>query len=128
MRGVLCYIDTPPKGEGQVALKPLHKDLAATHMLPRYSLAEFVAIQPKSSFTTRNSFCDENGEPLDTGFSSSLTTNTFTAGAEKTTVQIAKKMVSLAELEQFLAMGFKEGYALVLRNLDAYLTEQVTSK
>jgi uncharacterized protein YndB with AHSA1/START domain len=34
----------------------------------RYSLAEFVEIQPKSSFTTRNSFADENGNPIDSGF------------------------------------------------------------
>jgi hypothetical protein len=29
----------------------------------RFSLAEFIEIHPKSSFTTRNSFADENGNP-----------------------------------------------------------------
>ncbi len=87
----------------------------------RYSLAEFVEIQPKSSFTTRNSFSDENGDPIDTGFTSSLTKNSFQAGDEKTTVQIVKKMASLAELEQFIAMGYKEGMAMVMGNLDEYL-------
>src|SRR5580692_2967711 len=29
-----------------------------------YSLAEYIEIRPKSSFTTRNSFCDENGNPI----------------------------------------------------------------
>src|ERR1700754_3143236 len=64
----------------------------------RWSLAEFVEIQPKSSFTTKNSFTDENGNHIDTGFTFSMTKNSFTAGPEKTTVQIVKKMASLSEL------------------------------
>ena len=87
----------------------------------RWSLAEFVEIQPKSSFTTKNSFSDENGDPINTGFSFSLTKNSFKAGSDKTTVQIVKKMASLAELEQFIAMGYKEGIAVVLDILDEYL-------
>ncbi len=89
--------------------------------IARWSLAEFVEIQPKSSFTTKNSFSDENGDPINTGFTSSLTKNSFKAGADKTTVQIVKKMASLAELEQFIAMGYKEGIAVVLDILDEYL-------
>ena len=87
----------------------------------RWSLAEFIEIQPKSSFTTKNSFSDENGDPINTGFSFSLTKNSFKAGADKTTVQIVKKMASLSELEQFIAMGYKEGIAVVLDILDEYL-------
>lgn len=94
----------------------------------RWSLAEFVEIQPKSSFTTKNSFSDENGNPIDTGFTFSMTKNSFKAGAEKTTVQIAKKMASLSELEQFVAMGYKEGFAMSLANLDEYLRALVTNK
>ncbi len=86
-----------------------------------YSLVEFVEIKPKTSFITRNSFCDEHGNPVNIGMTSSLTTNAFEAGAEKTTVRIIKQMASLAELEQFIAMGFKEGMAAVLGNLDALL-------
>ena len=94
----------------------------------RWSLVEFIEIQPKSSFTTRNSFSDENGNPINTGFTSSLTTNSFKAGEGTTTVQIVKKMASLSELEQFIAMGFKEGYTVVMRNLDEYLLTLVTNK
>ena len=94
----------------------------------RYSLAEFVEIQPKSSFTTKNSFSDENGNPIDTGFTFSLTKNSFKAGAGTTTVQIVKKMASLAELEQFVATGYKEGMAMVMRNLDEYLLTLVAGK
>lgn len=95
----------------------------------RWSLAEFIKIQPKSSFTTRNSFCDENGDPLNNVFTSSLTETSFKAGTETTTVQIVKKMASLAQLEQFVAGGyFKEGTAAAYANLDEYLRTLVTSK
>jgi uncharacterized protein YndB with AHSA1/START domain len=88
----------------------------------RYSLAEYVDIQPKSSFTTRNSFSDENGNPINGVFTSSLTTNSFKAGVDKTTVNIVKKMGSLSQLEEFLiGGGFKEGTAMGFRNLDDYL-------
>jgi uncharacterized protein YndB with AHSA1/START domain len=94
----------------------------------RYSLAEFIEIHPKSSFTTKNSFADENGNHADSGFTFSITKNSFKAGAEKTTVQIEKKMSSLAELEKFVAMGYKEGIAMGMQNLDEYFETLVTNK
>ena len=94
----------------------------------RWSLAEFVEIQPKSSFTTKNSFSDENGDPINSGFTFSMTKNSFKAGAEKTTVQIEKKLASLAELEQFVAMGYKEGMAMVMSNLDEYLKNLASNR
>jgi uncharacterized protein YndB with AHSA1/START domain len=95
----------------------------------RYSLAEFVEIKPKSSFTTKNSFSDENGNPINSGFTFSITRNSFKAGGEKTTVQIAKKMAGLAELEQFIAGGYYEkGMAAGMKNLDEYLLTLVASK
>jgi uncharacterized protein YndB with AHSA1/START domain len=98
------------------------------HVVLGWSLAEYVEILPKSSFTTKNSFSDENGNHADTGFTFSITTNSFKAGAEKTTVQIAKKMSSLAELEKFVAMGYGEGTAMGFKNLDEYLRTLVTNK
>ena len=86
-----------------------------------WSLVEFLEIKPKASFTTKNSFCDENGNPGTTRFTSSVTTNSFTAGAGTTTVRIVKKMANLAELEQFVSTGYKEGTHLVMSNLDEYL-------
>jgi uncharacterized protein YndB with AHSA1/START domain len=95
----------------------------------RYSLVEYVKIQPKSSFITRNSFCDEDGNPVNGVFTSSLTTNSFKAGAGKTTVQIEKKMADLAQLEKFVEGGYyKEGTAMGFRNLDDYLLTLVTNK
>lgn len=99
----------------------LYTMVSPENVATRWSLAEFVEIHPKSSFTTKNSFSDENGNPIDTGFTFSMTTNSFKAGAGITTVQIVKKMASLSELEQFVEMGYKEGMAMVMRNLDEYL-------
>jgi uncharacterized protein YndB with AHSA1/START domain len=103
--------------------------MISTENAARNCLAEFVRIEPKSSFTTRNSFCDENGNEINTGFTSSLTTNSFKAEAGKTTLQIVKKMASLSELEQFIAGGmYKEGITMGMRNLDEYLLALVTNK
>src|SRR5882762_6629025 len=107
----------------------LYAMISPENVAARWSLAEFVEIQPKSGFTTKNSFSDENGNPVDSGFTFSLTKNSFKAGAEKTTVQIVKKMASLAELEQFVAGGYYEkGMAMGMNNLDEYLLALVASK
>src|SRR6478736_3666421 len=53
----------------------------------RYSLAEFIEIRPKSTFTTKNSFADGNGNPVNSGFTFSITRYSFEPGDEKTTVQ-----------------------------------------
>jgi len=93
-----------------------------------WSLAEFVEIRPKTSFTTKNSFADENGNPVNKGFTFSITKYTFKGGDEKTTVHMSKKMESLAQLEKFTEMGYKEGTASGFRNLDEYLLTLATSK
>ena len=94
----------------------------------RYSLAEFVEIQPKTSFTTKNSFSDENGNPVDSGFTFSITKNSFEVTGDKTTVHIAKKMQCLAQLEKFIELGYEKGTAAGMNNLDEYLKTLVTSK
>ena len=96
--------------------------------LNRYSLAEFIEIQPKSSFTTKNSFADENGNPADSGFTFSITKNSFKEEGEKTVVHISKKMQSLAQLEKFVEMGFIQGTEAGMKNLDEYFLSLVTSK
>jgi uncharacterized protein YndB with AHSA1/START domain len=106
----------------------LYAMMSPENVAAGWSLAEFIRIQPKSSFTTKNSFSDENGNPLNSGFTFSITTNSFKAGAGITTVRIEKKMANLAELEQFIAMGFKEGMAHVMKVLDEYFLNLVTSK
>ena len=89
----------------------------------RWSLAEYLEIDPKNSFTSRNSFCDEEGKPVNIGLSFSITKTSFTAGEKTTPVHISKKMGNLAELDQFIAMGFKEGMSAVLLTLENLLKQ-----
>jgi uncharacterized protein YndB with AHSA1/START domain len=92
----------------------------------RYSLVEFIKIQPKSSFSTRNSFSDENGNSINNAFS--LVKNSFKAGEGKTTVYVEKVFDNLATLEMMATNGFKEGTAAGFNNLDQYLRTLVISK
>ena len=97
-----------------------------------YSLVEFIEIHPKTSFSGRNSFCDENGDPVNTGITTGITyshtSNYFEAGNEITTVKIVKKMANLAQLEQFIAMGFREGMKLAMAGLEEYFLTVVSGK
>jgi uncharacterized protein YndB with AHSA1/START domain len=91
-----------------------------------WSLAEFIKIDPKSSFLSKNSFCDENGKNINDSFS--LTTTSFKAGPETTTVYLEKKFDDLATVEMMVAKGYKEGLSMGLNNLDDLLRTLVTSK
>ena len=91
-----------------------------------WSLVEFIKIQPKSSFSTKNTFSDEDGKPRNNAFS--LVKNSFRAGAEVTTVYIEKIFDDLSTLELLVSMGFKEGTAAGMRNLDELLLTLVTDK
>jgi len=91
-----------------------------------WSLAEFTEIKPKSSFSSRNTFSDENGSYITDAFS--LTKNSFKAGTETTTVHIEKKFDKLSTLEMMVSGGYKEGLAGGLSNLDEYLRTLVTNK
>src|SRR6202000_1114002 len=77
----------------------LYAMMSPENVAAGWSLAEFIRIQPKTIFTTKNSFSDENGNPVDSGFTFSITTNSFNAGVGITTVRIEKKMANLAQLE-----------------------------
>ena len=92
----------------------------------RYSLVEYIKIQPKTSFSTKNTFADENGNSIGSAFS--LVKNSFTAGAETTTVHVEKVFDDLATIEMFASNGFKEGTAAGFENLDKYLLTLVTHK
>jgi activator of Hsp90 ATPase-like protein len=92
----------------------------------RYSLVDFIEIHPKTDFSTRNCFADENGSQMGNGFS--LVKNSFKPGPEITTVHIEKKFEDLATLEMLVSLGYKEGLAAGLSNLDEYFSALVTSK
>ena len=91
-----------------------------------WSLVEFIKIQPKSSFSTKNTFSDEKGNPKNNAFS--LVKNSFKAGAEITTVYIEKVFDNLSTLEFMVAGGYKEGITAGMANLDELLRTLSTHK
>lgn len=91
-----------------------------------WSVAEYVSIEPKSAFASRNAFCDENGTPANNVFS--LTKNSFEEGDGVTTVRVEKVFDNLEVIEMFVARGFKEGTAASMNNLDEYFNKLVTNK
>ena len=91
-----------------------------------WSLVEFIKIQPKSSFSTKNTFCDENGNPRNDAFS--LVKNSFKAEVETTTVHVEKVFDNLSTLEMMASGGFKEGTAMGFSNLDEYFRTLVIQK
>src|ERR1700733_4638895 len=92
----------------------------------RYSFVDFIEIHPKTDFSTRNCFADENGIQIGNAFS--FVKNSFAPGPEITTVHIENKFDDLATLEMLVSGGWKEGLAAGLNNLDEYFLTLVTTK
>ncbi len=92
----------------------------------RYSMVEYLKINPKTYYSSRNTFTDENGNSTSSAFS--ITTNSFKEGDGKTTVYIEKKFEDLAVLEMMASNGFIEGTAAGFANLEEYLSTITTSK
>jgi uncharacterized protein YndB with AHSA1/START domain len=91
-----------------------------------WSLVEYIKIQPKTSFSSRNTFSDENGNPKNDAFS--MVKNSFKPGVEITTVYVEKVFNNLSTLEMMATGGFKEGTAAGFENLDKYFRTLVIQK
>lgn len=85
-----------------------------------WNLVEFVSIQPKSGFSTKDSFADEHGNALKDPYS--RVNNSFEAGEETTIVSIEKQFDDLATLEMMLSGGLSEGLSKTFGNLDEILS------
>ena len=121
-----AYIKEMDFREGGRSLTAMLPPETTLEQVTRWSLQEFTRIDPKDSFTSRNSFVDENFNPLGNG--SSMTTNYFEAGTDMTTVRIEKIFDSLATVEWMATNGFKEGMALAMDKLDEYLRSVAVAK
>lgn len=90
-----------------------------------WCLAEYKKIDPHKSFSGLDAFCDEEGK-VNTEFPRSLWNNRFRErpGADVTAVNITIQYESLADLEKIISLGFKEGFAMAMENLDQYIQAQ----
>ena len=77
----------------------------------------------QSMFSGLDAFCNEKGE-VNKELPQTLWTNTFNDQGETTLVTITARYDSLADLENIIALGFKEGFTMALKNLDQYIEAQ----
>ena len=81
---------------------------------------DYHKIEHQKMFAGLDAFCDENGT-VNTELPRTLWRNEFEEQEEKTLVTITAKYDSLADLEKIIGMGFKEGFAMAMENLDQYI-------
>lgn len=84
----------------------------------RWALQTYTAISPKTNFKLFNVFADQDENPELHG---SDWDYTFSEQNGRTAVRITIYNESLERLERMIEMGFKEGYAMSIQNLEELL-------
>lgn len=84
--------------------------------------ATYKTIDPHTSFSYSDAFCDENGKET-TEKPSSYWTIIFSEDDGVTTVNVTLKQDSLADVQKMIEMGFKEGFLMALENLGEMLSD-----
>jgi len=82
-----------------------------------WALADFTSITPKTNFKFSDAFCDSN-EKINPDLPKSDWDVSFSEKDDLTVVEIAIKHKNLEDLEQIIAMGFKEGFTIALESLE----------
>jgi uncharacterized protein YndB with AHSA1/START domain len=83
-----------------------------------WAIQKYTSITPKTNFKFFNAFADkdENPQPLGSEWDFN-----FSGANGKTKVNISIYNESLERMEKMLETGFKEGYAMQVKNLEEYL-------
>jgi uncharacterized protein YndB with AHSA1/START domain len=81
---------------------------------------DFKSISPMKSFRGLDAFCDANGN-ITNELPKSVWVCKFSESSDKTTINIEIEYETLADLEKYIEMGFKEGFISALGNLDELL-------
>jgi len=84
----------------------------------RWAVQKYISISPKTNFKFFNAFADKDENPELPG---SEWEYNFSDQNGITKVSITIKNESLARMEKMIEMGFKEGYAMQMKNLDELL-------
>jgi len=84
----------------------------------RWSIHRFTSITPKTNFKMTSVFADKDENPELPGSEWDFN---FSEQNGMTKVSITIYNESLARLEKMIEMGFKEGYAMQMKNLDELL-------
>src|SRR5450631_2388053 len=91
----------------------------------RWAIQKFTSISPKTNFKMSNAFADKDENPELPG---SDWDYNFSEQNGKTKVSITIYNESLARLEKMIEMGFKEGYAMSMKNLENLLASLSQSR
>ena len=84
----------------------------------RWSIQKYTSITPKTNFKMMSAFADKDENPELPGSEWDFT---FVEQNGVTKVSIAIYNESLARLEKMIEMGFKEGFAVQMKNLEELL-------
>ena len=87
----------------------------------RWSIQAYTAITPTTNFKMASVFADKDEQPELPGSDWDLT---FSEVNGVTSVHISIKNESLERMERMIEMGFKEGFAMGLQQLDVLLAGQ----
>ena len=87
-----------------------------------WARADYMTIIKERSFTAKDGFCDEQGN-LNPSFPQNIWENQFRASGDQTVVDVTLRFDRLEDLEQTIAMGFREGFTKGLQQLDALLPQ-----
>ena len=82
-----------------------------------WARADFSNITLFKSYEATDAFCDQDGN-INKALPSARWINKFNEGGHSTTVSIEIGYDKLEDLEQYIEMGFKEGFTAALVNLD----------
>jgi uncharacterized protein YndB with AHSA1/START domain len=84
----------------------------------RWSVQQYTSISPKTNFKFLNAFADENENPELPGSDWDLS---FSEQNGTTKVSVIIYNDSLERMEKMIEMGFKEGFGMTLKSLEALL-------
>jgi len=84
----------------------------------RWSIQKYTSISPKTNFKMLNAFADKDENPELPGSEWDFN---FSEQNGNTKVSITIYNESLARMEKMIEMGFKEGYAMTMKNLEELL-------
>lgn len=83
--------------------------------------ADYIEIIPEEFYSGLDAFCNEEGE-VNTAFPRTTWSVRFIDQGEITLVEITNVFEKMEDLEQVIALGFKEGFTMALGNLDEYIS------
>ncbi|HLN52682.1 MAG TPA: SRPBCC domain-containing protein [Lentimicrobium sp.] len=82
-----------------------------------WARADFSNISPEKQFSVKDAFCDSNGN-IDHSFPIAHWNLRFDDRGNSTLVKIDINYPTVADLEKYIEMGFKEGFSAAMENLD----------